>query len=479
MSVRRRINIYVALLIGSLVVLVALGGGFVQLRTTDLARMRSRLDDVHLAGQQYAAEAEVTLLRIREIVKATEPDAPSSPKPVDSRPRLELSTARYLLRDQIRRLAGLKGHPMPLLQWQVQRVNTLHASLESQIDMPGTSPDARRNLMDGLFGALEQLRLLHAIEYRKLAHRLDELDRAFPIQLAGLIGVLGVVGIALVVRLVGLIGTALHRQEQAEAGLMALTDELEARVQERSDQLEAAHEKLLRRERLAAIGQLTATVTHELRNPIGTLIASMYLLRDHLGNAGPDAAGILDRMQRSVDRCNHIVTELLDFSRARELTLLPVAVDALIRNTLAELQRPPWLTFTFHGGLGDLRVPLDADHLRRALINLHDNAVQALEARHEREADREARLEVTTAVVDDAVECRVVDNGPGMSEEVREQAFEPLFSTKQAGVGLGLPIVRQAVEQHGGTITLQSTPGEGTTFTIRLPLQPPAAAAPD
>jgi len=232
------------------------------------------------------------------------------------------------------------------------------------------------------------------------------------------------------------------------------------------ERLREAQRELAASERLAAMGQLTATVSHELRNPLGTLVASVEQLERRLPRPDPQVAGELARIQRNVWRCVRIIEDLLAFSRKSAPALAPLAVDPWVVRQLAE-----------QGGLdGGVRlrldlaagatVPADGERLRQALVNLIQNAVQAVEARQPPEG---GEVTVSTAVEGEELVLAVADNGCGMSAEVRARMFEPLFSTKAFGVGLGMPLVQRIAEQHGGRVTVESEPGAGTRVALHLP----------
>ena len=172
---------------------------------------------------------------------------------------------------------------------------------------------------------------------------------------------------------------------------------------------------------------------------------------------------------RSVSRCDNIVTELLDFAHSRELQMESRQFDEWVGDVLRE----------YESGDGDVRIQcdlrcdatlaFDTGRLQRALINLLDNAHQAI-----RDADyalTDGRLSIATRRCGTSVEIAVADNGVGIEQDDIERVFEPLFSTRSFGVGLGLPMVRQVVEAHEGGIGLKSAPGVGTEVTVWLPLQ--------
>jgi signal transduction histidine kinase len=225
------------------------------------------------------------------------------------------------------------------------------------------------------------------------------------------------------------------------------------------------------KERLAVLGQLTATVSHEIRNPLGTVSNSLYLLRETLG---ADCLGKVERplalAERSVQRCDGIISELLDFTRRRELQVESVALDAWLTEVLDEMVWPAEVQRSWNCASG-VTVEIDPERLRRALINVITNALQAMEGN-----TAQPRLEISTRR--DAGRCEIVikDNGRGIPDELRERIFEPLFSTKNFGVGLGVPIIRNIMVDHHGGVDYQSEVGKGTTVTLWLPL--PAASPP-
>lgn len=234
------------------------------------------------------------------------------------------------------------------------------------------------------------------------------------------------------------------------------------------ERLREAEHELAKSERLAAIGEIAATVSHELRNPLGTLISSVAVLRHAAGEMPAQEQAELARIERNVWRCTRIIEDLLEFSRIREPVRRPIAIDAWIAEQFAD-----------HPGIEAVQVRrrlraaatvrIDPERLRQALANVLANALQAIAARGA-EREPEGEIAVSTRREGRWLVIEVADNGCGMSDEVRRRIFEPLFSTKAFGVGLGMALVRRTMEQHGGEVTVQSSPGCGATVTMRLPL---------
>ena len=227
--------------------------------------------------------------------------------------------------------------------------------------------------------------------------------------------------------------------------------------------------ELLRQERLATLGQLTATVSHELRNPLGVIRTSAYTLRKSLDTTSPYAGRALERVERSVVRCDRIIEELLDFTRISELEPALTLLDDWLDDVLDDQALPPGVVLRRDLGLPGTKVSFDRDRLRRAVINVFDNACQAMQGEGEGATTAGDRvLTVHTRAHADRVELVFEDRGPGIAPEICERIFEPLFSTKGFGVGLGLPVVKQIMEQQGGGIDVQTEIGRGTTVRLWL-----------
>ncbi len=264
-------------------------------------------------------------------------------------------------------------------------------------------------------------------------------------------------------------------QKRAEREVIELNEELERRVEERTSELHAAQEELLRQERLATLGQLTATVSHELRNPLGVIRISAYSLRATLGAETASASRALERVERSVVRCDRIIDELLDFTRITGLEPESALLDDWLAAVLDEQVLPGGIVLHRDFGLPATHVAFDRDRFRRAVINVFENACQAMLGEEGLGSTSGGQvLRVRTQARAGRIEVVFEDQGPGIPAEVYERIFEPLFSTKGFGVGLGLPVVKQIMEQHGGGIEIETELGRGTT--VRLWLDPEAGA---
>lgn len=262
---------------------------------------------------------------------------------------------------------------------------------------------------------------------------------------------------------VDLQASALWGQDGALEHVLAVVKDISAQKD--------AVEKLGKQERLAALGELTATVSHELRNPMGTIRNSFFVIDELTRDKALGVDRALDRAERNIGRCDRIIGDLLDYTRMRDIDQTPVLVDRLIEETLAEFQTHPDIAFEIQLGVPEAPVPLDVDQFRRVIINLFDNATQALDGLAPEACPAEGKkITVSTRVSAGRYEMSIIDNGPGIPPENLPRLFEPLFSTKSYGTGLGLPTVRNIVEQHGGQITAGVSEGGGARFDLWLPL---------
>lgn len=269
---------------------------------------------------------------------------------------------------------------------------------------------------------------------------------------------------------VGAVVVDITERKNAEQELSRLNAELERRVEERTEELRIAQQELVRRERLATLGQLTATVSHELRNPLGVMRSSIYVVEKAVESRDERLLKAIDRIGRSVTRCDRIIDELLDFTRIRDLDCRDIDIDGWLAGVLDELPKPEGIRIEREFAAG-VKVAADPDRLQRAVINVYDNACQAMEALGSgNRAHNRHRLIVRTRVCDGRAELIFADTGPGLPPDEVDRIFEPLFSTKNFGVGLGLPVVKQIMEQHGGAVEVGAGPDGGASFTLLVPL---------
>lgn len=237
-----------------------------------------------------------------------------------------------------------------------------------------------------------------------------------------------------------------------------------AELAEANRRLLEAEASARRSERLAALGQLTAGLAHELRNPLGTMKASAEMLLDRTPSDNTLVRELAEYISAEVDRTNSLITRFLEFARPAQLRKAPTDVHLVIDSVIERLDRElPGAAGRFHRNY-DPALPLieaDAEMLERVFFNLLRNALEA--------SPPDALVTVKTRRAPHGVEIAVIDRGPGVPPEIREQIFNPFFTTKPGGVGLGLAISAKIVSDHGGAITVDSAPGAGAAFLVSLP----------
>jgi two-component system sensor histidine kinase HydH len=242
------------------------------------------------------------------------------------------------------------------------------------------------------------------------------------------------------------------------AELQGHRNNLEKEVRARTEELRKAQKDLLRQERLATLGRVIASVSHDIRNPLSTIKNSLALLQE-IGEDMPDLAiRALDRIGRSVERTDAIIEDLLDQTREPPMQTQEVDLAEVVRRSLEEVNLPPGVELTTD--LASVRSEVDKARLDRCLANLVRNAWEAMKG--------EGRLWVRTLVDQGQPVIQVQDNGPGIPQEQIESVLEPFNTSKSDGTGLGLAIVSRIARSHGGRVEIESNPGEGTTVSVRL-----------
>jgi signal transduction histidine kinase len=243
-------------------------------------------------------------------------------------------------------------------------------------------------------------------------------------------------------------------------------------------QLQSAQQQLTRKERLATLGQVAGTVSHELRNPLAVIDSSLTLVRQLVTDKPAAVERALERADRNIGRCARIIDDLLAFTLVRETVREPTTLDSWAAEILDRHPVPDGVVFDRELTSG-AAVAIDREQFRQVVVNLLDNAAQAMtDPGWVVPPGRQPAITLRTETAGPFVRLSVVDNGPGIPADRLPRIFEPLFTTKSFGVGLGLPTVRQIVEQHGGTIEATSTVEEGATFVISLPRLADAADRP-
>lgn len=270
----------------------------------------------------------------------------------------------------------------------------------------------------------------------------------------------------LAIRVLGLLMVGYLTHQLAEARRAA-----SIRYQIAAEQLAVANRNLQkaeaaanRSERLAALGQLSAGLAHELRNPLGTMKTSAEMLLKNVPASNEVAHEMAEFISCEVDRTDSLITRFLDFAKPLSVRLETVDVGEVIDRAVVDIERhrPPFDVTVYKNYSSDVRpIPLDTQLMERVFYNLLLNAVQASPPR--------SSVTVKTREADSMVEVAVIDRGSGIEPKNMETIFNPFFTTKPTGTGLGLAIVSKIIDQHGGKIAVESEAGSGTVFRVYLP----------
>lgn len=247
-------------------------------------------------------------------------------------------------------------------------------------------------------------------------------------------------------------------------------------LEETNRQLQRAEAEARRSERLAALGQLSAGLAHEIRNPLAVIKGSAEMLTQKLRGAAPLTSELAGYISSEVNRLNALVSRFLDFARPLHVELRPLdisrvadraleSVAGALPNANVKVERE------YATGLPEILA--DAQLCERVFVNLIQNAYQAMEGQADGRA-RALRVSIARDISNGEPGVGVVieDTGPGVPAELREQIFNPFFTSKKDGVGLGLSIVAKIVDDHRGSIRLESPPGRGARFRVFLPEKP-------
>jgi PAS domain S-box-containing protein len=210
---------------------------------------------------------------------------------------------------------------------------------------------------------------------------------------------------------------------------------------------------------LAKLGEMAAVVAHEVKNPIAGIRGALQVITSRMPTEQRDRAVLLDIITR-LDALNRIVQDMLMFARPRALRQEPIALESLIPDTAALIRQDPGMATLEIAVNGAAAVTGDREMLQIAFQNILMNAAQAMGG--------EGRIEVTIAKAGGRCHIALADHGPGMPADVRERVFDAFFTTKHRGTGLGLPIARRVIEDHGGTIHIECPPTGGTTVSVVL-----------
>jgi PAS domain S-box-containing protein len=271
---------------------------------------------------------------------------------------------------------------------------------------------------------------------------------------------------------VGIENAQLIRQlNNATSQIKEYADRLEQMVQQRTQELFEAQNKLIKSERLVAIGEIAAMVGHDLRNPLQVIIYTLYLCNEILKKAPQEVGNalqenhledLLSRIGEQVNYMNKIILDLQDYSKPLEPNIVETNILDLIKDTISNITVAENIKVAIKIPENFPRVPMDSSMMQRVFVNLANNAMQAM--------SDGGQLTFESLISDGTLTISVQDTGVGIPAENMDKLFQPLFTTKSKGQGFGLAVCKRIVEAHGGSISVASESGKGSIFTIKIPI---------
>jgi signal transduction histidine kinase len=255
----------------------------------------------------------------------------------------------------------------------------------------------------------------------------------------------------------------MHKQlEEKNIQMEQYSEHLEEMVNERTQELQKTQEQLIRQEKLAGLGQLAGSVAHELRSPLNVLSNAIYFLKTTLAGTDEKTREYLQMISSEIHKSERIISDLLNFSRARPPERENVEISALVTQVIAEQLPPEQIELSTQLASNLPSVFVDPEQVEQVLVHLISNAYQSM--------PEGGKLTISTKLETNDVAISVADTGCGISPENMNKLFEPLFTTKAKGIGLGLAVSKSLIESNEGTIEVESEENKGSIFTVRLPV---------
>ncbi len=257
-------------------------------------------------------------------------------------------------------------------------------------------------------------------------------------------------------------------QKVAEKTVQEYSSHLQEMVEERTRELNKAQERLLRQERLAALGQLAGSIAHELRNPLGVISNATAYLSMIQPEADEKVREYIEIIKSETNTSEKIIADLMDYARLQTVERKPAEISEIIRNAQRRNPAPAYIKVTTNISSGLPRVLVNATQIEQVIGNLLTNAYQAMPIAGKLYIKAEID---TDSVEEEFIKITMEDSGEGIAQDDIERIFEPLFTTKAKGIGLGLAVSKKIIDANHGRIEVESQPGKGSTFTLQLPLQ--------
>ncbi|MEW5950465.1 MAG: ATP-binding protein [Elusimicrobiota bacterium] len=253
---------------------------------------------------------------------------------------------------------------------------------------------------------------------------------------------------------------------EAKDELEKLNRSLENRVEARTRELKSAQEELIKKERLAAMGQMASVVSHEIRNPLAVINNSIYFIKTKTNaNPSPDPKVVkhISIIESEIRQANGIIDEILSFARSRELKPKVTSLHAYLEDLLMSYPFPAHIELEKHLCSENPQVNIDQDEMNQVIRNLIKNGIEVM--------PEKGKIIIRTELTPEgAVRIDVEDTGPGIPKEVLEKLFTPFYTTKARGTGLGLAVVKKVIERHKGKVEISSVVGQGTCFKLHIPV---------
>jgi len=253
-------------------------------------------------------------------------------------------------------------------------------------------------------------------------------------------------------------------RKKMEEELRRYSEHLEELGEERTKELKKAQGQLLKAERLAAIGEVAAMVGHDLRNPLTGIAGAAYYLKTKLGpNVDEKTMEMLNFIEKDIEYSNNIITDLLEYSTEIRLEVVQTNPKFIMDEALSLVKFPQSIQ-VLNLTKRTPKIEVDVEKMKRVFVNIIKNAIEAM--------PKGGKLTITSKESNGNLEIAFADTGEGMTKEILDKLWTPLFTTKAKGMGLGLSICKRIIDAHEGNISVESEVDEGTTFTVTVPIKP-------
>jgi len=257
--------------------------------------------------------------------------------------------------------------------------------------------------------------------------------------------------------------------QESEEQLQQYSNHLEELIEERTQELLETQERMLRQEKLAFLGQIAGNVSHELRNPLSAIKNAAYYLNIVLEDPNPELQEMIEILNNEVKKTEHIISDLLGFTRTRPPEYQTLQITEVLQKSIASLQIPNTIEIITQVDPEYQKIIADPNQINQVFTNLIENAIRAMPDGGKITIQTERNDQVLNKP---AITIQLTDTGKGIPEKNLEKIFEPLFTTRARGIGLGLSIVKSIIEAHHGIIQVESQEDIGSTFSVTLPLNP-------